>query len=168
MRLVKIVCVFTLCLVTINCFIRCDQKDNVKDCTEFSLILGASSLGGIGVFAVHDIPAGTMLSYKGHNIRILKVKDIPLEFIKYCIYINDNECICPERFDRMEIGWFFNHSATPNIALNEIVLSNIDIYDGAIPAHTLYALADIKAGQEVLIDYNDLNEPEHLKESYQS
>ena len=30
----------------------------------------------------------------------------------------------------------------------------------------IYALEDIKAGEEILIDYNCLNEPEHLKEDY--
>lgn len=133
--------------------------------TEFSFILKPSPLGGVGVFATHDIPSGTLLfnqDYKS-NHRTLKIKDVPEELIKYCIYINNDECLCPERFDHMEIGWYLNHSATPNIAkkdLNEITM-NIDRVK-----RPFYAIKDIKAGDEILIDYNYLNEPEHLKEDY--
>lgn len=121
--------------------------------SEFSLILKPSSLGGIGVFATHDIPSGTLLFTKTHEMRTLKAKDIPQEFIKYCIFVSDEEYICPERFDRMEIGWYINHSATPNI-------------DYDFKLCKLYAIKNIKAGDEILIDYNYLDEPEHLKENY--
>ncbi len=51
----------------------------------------------------------------------------------------------------MEIGWYVNHSNTPN-------------------AHHLnykyYALRDIKAGEEIVIDYNTLEEAEEAKEDY--
>jgi SET domain-containing protein len=52
----------------------------------------------------------------------------------------------------MEIGWFLNHSETPNI---------IKKSDGLV-----YAVTDIQAGDEILMDYNQLNEPESMKESY--
>ena len=133
--------------------------------SEFSFILKPSTLGGIGVFATHDIPAGTqVLNLKQQLKRTLKIKDLPLSFIKYCIYISDEECICPERFDRMEIGWYINHSNTPNIAKAETITeSNAN---NGIKKHHIYTTKDIKAGDEVLIDYNYLNEPEHLKEDF--
>lgn len=136
--------------------------------SEFSFILKPSLLSSldIGVFATHDIAAGTLLVDKGHKIRILKIKDIPAEFIKYCTFINDDECVVPERFDRMEIGWFIHHSDVPNIASNESVFKDFDIRNGVIPAYSFYAIKDIKAGDEILIDYNYLNEPEHLKDDY--
>lgn len=63
--------------------------------TEFSFILKPSPLGGIGVFATHDISSGTLLfNQEGHKIRTLKIKDVPKELIKYCVYINDEECWC--------------------------------------------------------------------------
>lgn len=129
--------------------------------TEFSFVLNASLLGGIGVFATHDIPAGTPLfRTNGHTVRILKITDIPVEFIKYCVYINNEECFCPERFDRMEIGWFINHSYEPNISSKEVEIDNNNV-----KPH-FYAIKDIKAGDEILMDYNELNEPTDLKEDY--
>lgn len=134
--------------------------------SELSFILKPSPISGVGVFATHDIAKGTLLVNQGHNTRILKIKDVPAEFLSYCAYINNEECVGPERFDRMEIGWFINHSDTPNIASNKSVLRNFDIRSGKVPAFSFYALKDIKAGDEILIDYNELNEPENLKEDF--
>jgi len=51
----------------------------------------------------------------------------------------------------MGIGWYINHSSDPNIGKNT---------DGFITVRA------IKAGYEILLDYNELNEPENLKEAY--
>ena len=140
--------------------------------TEFSFVLKPSLLGGIGVFATHDIPSGTVLFNQkiDHAVRVLKIKEVPTDLIKYCVYISDEECLCPERFDRMEIGWYLNHSDAPNVAKKDITKNDVvkdiqDFYNNR-KKHILYAIKDIKAGDEVLIDYNELNEPEHLKEDY--
>lgn len=120
-------------------------------CTEFSFVLKPSAIGGVGVFATHAIPEKTVLfSGKSHSIK-RKTKDIPSDFIKYCIFLNDDECLCPERFDHMKIGWYINHSNDPNITKN---------------TDSLISIRNIQAGEEILINYNDLNEPEHLKEAY--
>jgi hypothetical protein len=131
--------------------------------TEFSFILKPSPLGGVGVFATHDIPIGTILfANKKHIIRRLKVSDVPSELMQYCVYINDEECLCPERFDRLEIGWYINHSATPNIARRE----QDNVLTSDVISSEFYAIKDIKAGDEIVINYNYLNEPEHLKGDY--
>ncbi|QQR49716.1 SET domain-containing protein [bacterium] len=141
------------------------QKNVSKTWSEFSFMLKPSSLGGIGVFAVHDIPTGTQVFRNDHIIKTWKVKDLSLELRQYCIYLNDEECLGPERFDRMEIGWYLNHSDTPNIAKNHEEMSTIhDIR--ARTERAFVTTKDIKAGDEILIDYNYLNEPEHLKEDY--
>ncbi|MFA6916498.1 MAG: SET domain-containing protein [Parachlamydiales bacterium] len=132
--------------------------------SEFSFMLKPSPLGGVGVFSTHDIPAGTHLFSSDFEIRTMKVKDVPASLRKYCIYISDEECLCPERFDRMEIGWYINHSSTPNIAKMSRV-SNAQAVEN-IKERTIYAIQDIKEGDEILIDYNYLDEPEHLKEEY--
>lgn len=132
--------------------------------SEFSFMLKPSSLGGIGVFATHDIPAGTILFSPNFEIRTLKIKDVPEPLLQYCIYINDEECLGPERFDRMEIGWYLNHSATPNIA-RKIPVSNAEAVKN-IKERAMHAIQDIKAGDEILMDYNELDEPEHFKEDY--
>lgn len=132
--------------------------------SEFSFMLKPSPLGGVGVFATHDIEKGTELFSNRHLIRTMKVKDVPPPLLQYCIYISDEECLCPERFDRMEIGWYINHSSTPNIA-KKYAVSNKDAVEN-IKSRTIHAIQDIKAGDEILIDYNGLDEPEHLKEDY--
>jgi len=120
--------------------------------TEFSFILKPSSIGGIGVFATHDISIGTRVFSGNFTSRKVQIKDVHPDFLKYCIYVNDNECLSPERFDHMQIGWYLNHSDKPNIAKNS---------EGLV-----LAVRDIKAGDEIFCDYNQLNEPDHLKEAY--
>lgn len=132
--------------------------------SEFSFIVKPSPLGGVGVFATHDIPIGTQVFSPTISVkRILKVKDVPAELLKYCIYTNDEECIAPERFDRMEIGWYLNHSSTPNIAKKNL-LQHDQVSDRV--QKPFFVIKEIKAGDEILIDYNYLNEPDHLKEDY--
>lgn len=134
--------------------------------SEFSFILKPSVFGGIDVFATHDIPSGTAIfnyNYSPH-FRTLKIKNVPTQLLKYCIYISDEECLCPERFDRMEIGWYLNHSHTPNIGRTEAIVGGEMINERR--KRNLYTIVDIKAGDEILIDYNELKEPEQLKEDY--
>lgn len=128
--------------------------------TEFSMILQPSKIDGIGVFTLQDIPQGAILFDCSHVIRKLNTKDVPSALLKYCAHLNDTECLGPERFDRMEIGWFLNHSDTPNIGYNNPALATGD------RTREMYALRDINAGEELLLNYNELNEPEYLKEDY--
>ena len=132
--------------------------------SEFSFMLKPSLLGGVGVFATHDIPVGTLLFNQNFEIRTMRIKDVPTPLLQYCVYISDDECLCPERFDRMEIGWYINHSSTPNIA-KESRAPNAETARN-IKERAVHAIQDIKAGDEILIDYNYLHEPEHLKEDY--
>ena len=120
--------------------------------TEFSFILKPSPIGGIGVFATHAIPAGSQVLSGKFLPRKMKTQDIPEEFLKYCVHLNDEECLCPRQFDRMEIGWYLNHSDNPNIMRKS--------------EYTVFAIRDIKAGEEIFMDYNQLDEPTHLKEAY--
>jgi SET domain-containing protein len=119
--------------------------------TEFSAILKPSTIAGIGVFVTHNVPQGKMVLPRIFPKKA-KIKDIPAEFLSYCIFLSEEECLRPEQFDRMEIGWYMNHSKSPNIEKRA---------DG-----NLYAIKPIQAGEEILIDYNQFNEPENLKESY--
>jgi SET domain-containing protein len=52
----------------------------------------------------------------------------------------------------MEVGWYLNHSFEPNAACKE--------------PDEFYASRDITAGEEVLIDYNSLDEPEDKKDDF--
>lgn len=122
--------------------------------TEFSFILKPSKYG-VGVFATHDIKKGTFLrlfgsspcSKNGSSVR--KKKDVPEFFRNYCI--DGGESIfCPVDFGVMPVGWYMNHSKTPNAFHKN--------YD-------YYAIRDIAAYEEILIDYNTLGEHEDLREN---
>lgn len=122
---------------------------------EFSFILKPSK-HGIGVFATHDIEKDTFLRLFGdekeseHKVRILDKKDVPEVFQDYCLY-RKNELVCPPDFGNMPVGWYLNHSQNPNAIHTD---------------YKWYALRDIKAGEEILIDYNLLGEPEEIREDY--
>jgi SET domain-containing protein len=121
---------------------------------EFSLILKPSTIpdAGIGVFAAEDIIKGAEVFTVVDSPAVLRPKsEVPAEFEKFCIEQDDDMYLAPKRFDRMEVTWFLNHSYKPNIVRNG------DVY---------HAIRDIKKGEEVIMDYNDIGEPEHLKEDY--
>jgi len=124
--------------------------------TEFSFILRSSN-HGVGVFAIQDIKEKTYLRLFGNepeirdggsNIR--KKEDVPEILQQYCIFRKDY-LICPRDFGHMSFGWYINHSKTPNAYHHN---------------YLYYALRDIKAGEEITIDYNSLEEPEEVKEYY--
>jgi SET domain-containing protein len=122
---------------------------------EFSFILKPSKFG-IGVFAMHDIKNGDYLRLFGdekkfeHRIRILDKKNVPEFFQSYCMDRND-KIICPLDFGSMPVGWYLNHSKNPNAAHKN---------------YHFYAIRDIKEGEEILADYNSLEEPEKAKDDY--
>ena len=123
--------------------------------TEFSFVLKPAK-HGIGVFAVHNIKAGTYLRVFGDEtektgVAVLRnKKDVPKFFRQYCV-ARKNTLFCPKDFGCMEIGWHLNHSKNPNAHHRD---------------YKYYTLYDIKAGEEITIDYNTLEEPEEAKEDY--
>ena len=123
--------------------------------TEFSFIL-KSSEHGIGVFAMHDIKEGTYLRLFGDEEKLedrsqrRSKKDIPKFFWQYCADRGDT-LLCPKDFGEMSVGWYLNHSREANATHKD---------------YHWYAARDIKAGEEILIDYNTLEEPGAAKEAY--
>ncbi|MCC6290816.1 SET domain-containing protein [Candidatus Nomurabacteria bacterium] len=123
---------------------------------EFSFVLKPSQ-HGIGVFAVHKILKDTHLRLFGDNetldLRsIARPKEnVPNPFHSYCME-RKGALICPEDFGRMHVGWYLNHSKNPNTRRDE--------------DFKWYSSRDIEAGEEVLIDYNSLEEPDEAKEDY--
>lgn len=123
--------------------------------TEFSFILKPSE-HGIGVFAVHDIKKDTKLRLFGDDknfddgFRILPKNEIPKKFLDYCIEFED-KVYAPNDFGKMEIGWYLNHSKDFNAYHKDYIW---------------YSSRDIKAGEEILVDYNSLGEPDEFKQDY--
>ena len=130
------------------------QKCKTKT-TEFSFILKPAE-HGIGVFATHNIKVKTFLRLfgdKNKNYQALFVrnkKDVPKNFESYCID-RGKKLICPNDFGSMDIGWYLNHSKTPNAFHCN---------------YNYYALRNIKTGEEITINYNTLEEPKKTRENY--
>jgi hypothetical protein len=123
--------------------------------TEFSFILKCCS-NGIGVFAVHDIEVNTFLrlfAEKGQsdNASISRrIENVPELFRSYCLN-RGNTIMTPKDFGRIEIGWYLNHSNSPNAYHKN---------------YEFYSLCAIKAGDEITINYNELEEPDNAKDDF--
>ena len=119
--------------------------------TEFSFVLKPSE-HGVGVFAVHDIKSGEHLRLFGNDNQGERRSkdDVPEFFRDFCLDRGDS-MFCPTDFGRMEVGWYANHSRTPN---------------AYHVTYAYFALREIKAGEEITIDYNTLGEPEEGKANY--
>ncbi|MDB5313899.1 MAG: hypothetical protein JWO38_8101 [Gemmataceae bacterium] len=104
---------------------------------------------GVGVFATMDIPRGTVLKglFGDEDVRWLSWEafaalDLPADLKDHFPVRYDTGCYLPRDFNRMSVGWFLNHSPEPNLAHD--------------PGYDYYALRDLVAGEELLINYDDL------------
>ncbi|MBM4166220.1 MAG: SET domain-containing protein [Ignavibacteria bacterium] len=105
---------------------------------EFSFVLRISNIHGIGVFATHPIKQGTHLKLFWEQGK--RRKNVPKAFQQYTI--EDKKYFAgPTNFGRMSVGWFLNHAKTPNAFHKN---------------YSYFAVRDIKAGEEILIDYDTL------------
>lgn len=118
------------------------------------VMLKPSAIEGIGVFAIQDIPKGCreMFSKPDTNddwitVSKTEVEKLPLhtQFIigNYCLYDDDNYFIPADGFKKIDVTLFLNHADIPNV---------ISINDGDY----FEALRDIKAGEELLVDYGQI------------
>jgi SET domain-containing protein len=126
-----------------------------KETNEFSFVLKPARYG-VGVFAVHNIVKGSHLRLfvdektLDYKWRELSKKKVPKIFWGHCLD-RGKTLICPSDFGAMPIGWYLNHSSTPNAG------------PGKNPnphrRYRWYSLRNIKAGEEIMVDYNNLEEP---------
>ena len=120
------------------------QTMNFKEkTTEYSFMLKPSQIEGVGVFAVHGIAKGTSLCiFRDAGAR---VRTVPADFKKYCLNLK-NGLLAPSDFGQMAVGWYLNHSFTPNAYQDQ---------------YQYFAARDIEAGEEITINYRTLNEVEN-------
>jgi len=129
------------------------MKENITN--EFSFVLKPSKFG-IGVFVTHNIKKGIFLRLFGnetpskHLVRTIDKEEVPKLFQGYCID-RGNKLVCPLDFGSMSVGWYLNHSNTPNAIHKN---------------YSWYALRDIREGEEIVIDYNSIEEPEESKKGF--
>jgi len=114
--------------------------------------LGRSDIHGIGVFAILDIIKGTPLFKGDEKTRTVTVDAANLEpcpasikklYEDFCP-LNDGKYECPENFNQLTISWYLNSSKSPNVECRENLL--------------FYASRDIKAGEELTVDYDTYSE----------
>ena len=124
--------------------------------TEVYCRLGVSSIHGIGVFAIRDIPKGTqplvsLLKIKEFSFSKKVIKKLPSSVQKevrmFCYYNKDEYLIPSIGLNAMNMAFYMNHSKKPNIKY----LKN----------NTLLSLRKIKAGEELFFDYDLAFDEEH-------
>ena len=124
--------------------------------TEVYCRLGVSPIHGIGVFAIRDIPKGTqplvsLLKIKEFSFSKKEIKKLPSSVQKevrmFCYYNKDEHLIPSIGLNAMNMAFYMNHSKKPNIKY----LKN----------NTLLSLRKIKAGEELLFDYDLAFDEEH-------
>lgn len=124
---------------------------------EFSFVLRVSTISdaGIGVFTLHAIARGVWLEVfpRGYQSRKFKASELPEALRSYCTAKPNDLYAAPRSFNRMSIGWYLNHSERPNVVWD-------DDLDGYVTAR------DVAEGEELFIDYNLFEEPEHKKAAF--
>lgn len=104
------------------------------------LLLLASSVEGVGVFAGSAIAKGTRLSLfaQAEKVRKMRIRNVPFPFRRYIVPEDELFAWGPTNFNRMSIGWYLNHGLPANVC----------------PKWN--ALRDIREGEEILVDYDAL------------
>ena len=121
---------------------------------ETFITIKPSTVHGIGVFAIRDIPkdCSTIFSRNVGNwikVPIAEIETLP-EHSKslvetYCLYDEENYYLPDYGFKVMDLVNYLNHSNEPNIE---------SVNDG----ENFIALRDIKAGEELFVSYHDIAE----------
>ena len=121
------------------------------------VMLQASPVAGVGVFAIRDIPKGCR--------RMFSEPDTPADWISlsraevdalpaharhqvenYCLYDDEQYFVPAGGFKKMDLSLFLNHAESPNVR---------SIEDGA----WFEATRDIAAGEELFVDYGEIVDP---------
>lgn len=120
------------------------------------VMIKASPVHGIGVFAIRDIPKGTQDIFSqgiGEWIEVSKEEVVALP--KHSRDLVENHCLFDEKsyfipdygFKLVDLVIYLNHSNTPNV---------ISINDG----ERFEAIRDIACGEELFVDYGTIVEGE--------
>lgn len=119
------------------------------------VMIRPSPIEGIGVFALRDIPKGCrdMFSIAGDKPEEwLKIPRTEIDLLPahskqlvetYCLYDKENYFVPEYGFKKIDLVNFLNHADIPNI---------ISINEGEF----FEAIKDIKAGEELVIDYGEI------------
>ena len=118
--------------------------------------LGISTVHGIGVFAIREIPKGvkplvSLLTIEEFSFSKEEVKQflpsVRQEVEAFCYYDSKEYLIPSIGLNSMNLAFYMNHSKTPNVEY----LENGD----------LIALRDIPVGEELFFDYDEAFDEVH-------
>lgn len=105
------------------------------------LLLRPSSIEGVGVHTDIDFAAGEMIPvWREGDYKVIENPQGRERWMceNYCI--QEGETFhCPANFNAMSLGWYLNHADEPNATMKD---------DQCI------ALREIRAGEEITIDYS--------------
>lgn len=116
------------------------------------VMLRPSPVHGVGVFAVRDIPKGQRGIFSNDKSEWLKIpraeiNELPehsrLIVENYCLFDDEYYYVPEYGFKMVDLAVCLNHDNNPNI---------ISINEG----EDFEALRDIRAGEELLIDYGEI------------
>ena len=122
------------------------------------VMLKTSTVAGIGVFALRDIPKGCRDMFskpdKSDSWLTLTKKEVEtlpshaqLLVENYCLFDEEKYFVPDYGFKKIDIALFLNHSDSPNVmSINE--------------GEYFEALREIKSGEELFIDYGEIVEGE--------
>ena len=108
----------------------------------------------MGVFVLHDIAEGTHLELFRADFQeeIRDVGEVQKELQGFCLHREDGKLLCPKFFNRMDIGNYVNHSESANLRYEK--------------GKGYFAKRDIRAGEELIANYRELDEPESSRDDY--
>lgn len=114
--------------------------------TEYSFMLKPSQIdvGGVGVFATHDIASGSYLRLfpPDEEPRLIDPEVNKHFFVQRFGVPSGNMRWCPKDFGSMSVVWYLNHSSNPNACFKD--------------DNRYYVSRDIRSGEEITIDYETL------------
>ena len=120
--------------------------------TNTFVMLKPSPVEGIGVFAIADIKKGQRNIFSNDKSEWVKISKEEIASLpehskavveNYCLYDEENYYVPGYGFKMVDLVIFLNHADEPNI---------VSINDG----EDFEALADIRAGSELFIDYGTI------------
>lgn len=113
--------------------------------------IGRSKIHGVGIVAIRPIRKGTYIFFPDDDklrwVNAAEVRRLPKEIRKlyedFCIK-KGKKYGCPVNFNKLTPAWFLNHSASPNVAIDD--------------DYRFYALKNIAKGDELTTDYRTYSE----------